>query len=244
MTGALERIVPDATPNESWLASHVARYDFASHYARRSGRLLDLACGSGHGTALLAERLPDVQCTGVDLDNDAIGIARQRYGRSNTTFIRANGMSFLDTAGFDTIVSLETIEHLDHPGGFVERLVWMLKPNGVLIASVPSTPSTDANPFHRQDFTEKSFARLFMGRGLTEIASLRLVDPFSNTPAFTSATMDRTAIVKRMLRYYGRHPVSFVRRLTATLRYGFENRYIVTAWRHLASETPDDYRGA
>ena len=228
--GALERAVPGTSSNESWIAVHVARYDFASHYARPTGRLLDLACGSGHGTGLLAERLPGVVCLGVDIDADAISLAKGRYGRASTTFVRADGMTFEDADGFDTIVSLETIEHLADPGAFVERIARMLRPSGRIIASVPSTPSTDANPYHLQDFSEQSFARLFTRIGFRAVASLRLVDPFSNTPTFASKDVDTGEVLRRMLRHYVRNPTSFVRRVAATLRYGLENRYITTAW--------------
>lgn len=228
--GALERAVPGESPNESWIAVHVARYDFAAHYARQVGRLLDLACGSGHGTALLADRLPSVACVGVDLGADAIAHARERYGRANNTFAEANGMTFDDAQGFDTIVSLETIEHLADPEAFVERMASMLRPGGRIIASVPSTPSTDANPYHLQDFTEASFARLFTRLGFRGIASLRLVDPFSNTPTFSRKSGDKGRVLRRMLRHYIRRPVSLVRRVAATVRYGLENRYITTAW--------------
>lgn len=228
--GALERAVPGASSNESWIAAHVARYDFAAHYARPAGRLLDLACGSGHGTALLAHRLPDVACVGVDLSADAIAIAKGRYGRSNTTFIRADGMTFDDAEGFDTIVSLETIEHLAHPAEFIERAARMLRPGGRIIASVPSTPSADANPYHLQDFTERSFERLFTRIGFRAVASLRLVEPFSNTPTFATKDVDRGEVLRRMLRHYVKHPASLLRRLAATIRYGLENRYITTAW--------------
>lgn len=229
-TGALERAVPGASANESWIAVHVARYDFAAHYARPAGRLLDLACGSGHGTGLLADRLPGVACVGVDLDADAITLAKQRYARANTIFVQADGMTFEDADGFDTIVSLETIEHLADPRAFVERLARMLRPDGRIIASVPSTPSTDANPYHLQDFTEQSFARLFTRMGFRAVASLRLVDPISNTPTFASKDVDMRAVLRRMLRHYIKHPASLARRFAATLRYGLENRYITTAW--------------
>ena len=46
-----------------------------------------------------------------------------------------------DADGFDTVVSLETIEHVPDPAGFVSRLVALLRPGGVFIGSVPTTPS-------------------------------------------------------------------------------------------------------
>ena len=225
----LERLVPDETPDEGWLAVQVARYDFAAHYVVGS-RLLDLACGSGYGTYLLASRHPHVECLGVDIDPEAVRLAERTYIGENARYIQANAMTFSDAQGFDTIVTLETIEHLTHPRDFVDRLVFMLKPRGRIIASVPSTPSTDANPFHLQDFTEKSFNALFEGHGLTRISQLRLVDPFSNTPTFSRKDVDRGAVLKRMLRHYASHPMSLVRRIGATVRYGFENRYITAVW--------------
>jgi 2-polyprenyl-3-methyl-5-hydroxy-6-metoxy-1,4-benzoquinol methylase len=228
--GPLERALPGQSTNESWVAVHVARYDFAAHYARPRGRLLDLACGSGHGTALLSTRLPNVECVGVDLDPEAIAVARERYSRPNATFLQGDGMTFADIQGFDTIVSLETIEHLADPQRFVERLTRMLRSGGRMIASVPSTPSTDANPYHLHDFTEESFARLFTRLGFRAVASIRLVDPFANTPTFSDNQVDRPQLIQRMVRHYARHPASFVRRVVATVRYGFENRYITTAW--------------
>lgn len=230
--GPLERAVPEANPNESWLAIHVARYDFARRYARTSGRLLDIACGSGYGTALLGEGLPQVECSGADVDEEAIWLANGSYVRENTTFIRADGMTFVDRGGFDTIVSLETIEHLDQPDVFVKRLVAMLRPTGRLIASVPSTPSTDANPYHRRDFTEAGFRRLFLRHGLKEVASIRLVDAFANTPTFADKRVNKRSVLRRMLRHYVTNPASLVRRVNATIRYGFENRYITTAWEY------------
>ena len=229
-SGPLERAIPGESTNESWVAVHVARYDFAAHYARPNGRLLDLACGSGYGTALLSTRLPNVECVGVDLDPVAIALACERYPRPNATFLQGDGMTLVDLQGFDTIVSLETIEHVAHPQRFVERLTGMLRPGGRMIASVPSTPSTDANPYHLHDFTEESFGRLFTRLGLRSVASIRLVDPFANTPTFSDKQVDRSQLIRRMVRHYARHPGSFVRRVIATVRYGFENRYITTAW--------------
>jgi 2-polyprenyl-3-methyl-5-hydroxy-6-metoxy-1,4-benzoquinol methylase len=43
-------------------------------------------------------------------------------------FAVAAAMRSADPGGFDTRVSLETIEHLEHPVGFVDRLVPLLRP--------------------------------------------------------------------------------------------------------------------
>ena len=74
----LERLVPDQVHAEDQagaesLGLHLRRYEFAAEHAR-PGRLLDLACGVGYGTRLLADQRTDLQAlTGVDLSPGAIG---------------------------------------------------------------------------------------------------------------------------------------------------------------------------
>ena len=79
---SLERLVPDrrAAPDATGLATlalHLARYEFAAKHLR-PGRVLDLACGVGYGTKLLAERSGS-PVLGADLSREAIEYARSRY---------------------------------------------------------------------------------------------------------------------------------------------------------------------
>ena len=56
----LERLVPDhieAGEGEETLQLHLARYEFAAAHLR-PGRVLDIACGVGYVTRLLADRSP------------------------------------------------------------------------------------------------------------------------------------------------------------------------------------------
>lgn len=72
---SLERLVPEALDprddtGQATLALHLERYRFAASKLR-PGRVLDLACGVGYGSAILGER-PDVTVVGVDVAPDAI----------------------------------------------------------------------------------------------------------------------------------------------------------------------------
>ena len=109
----IERLVPDELSadditGKATLELHVARYEFAARHAH--GRVLDIACGVGYGTRLLADR--GSEAVGVDLDREAIAYATKRYGCAGVTFVAGDALAFQDGAGFDTIVSLETIEHV------------------------------------------------------------------------------------------------------------------------------------
>ena len=145
---SIERIIPaelssGETTGDETLALHLQRYEFAARYGS-AGRMLDIACGVGYGTRLLADRCDPVsRVVGVDLSDEAIAYAKQHYQNDRTIFLAGDAMTFEDGQGFDTIVTLETIEHLPDPTGFVDHLVGLLHPAAILVASVPTTPSVD-----------------------------------------------------------------------------------------------------
>jgi SAM-dependent methyltransferase len=231
---SLERLVPDELAPEDVtggeaLRISVERYEFAARHARE-GRLLDLACGVGYGTRLLADRgAGRVAALGVDLAPEAIAYAQRRYADARTRFAVGDAMAFRDPEGFDTIVSIETIEHLPDPEGFLARLVGLLRPGGVLVASVPVTPSVDANPHHLHDFSERSFRRLLAPHGLGERDSLVQDQPYPLV-AILARREPRLREVRRGLpAWYAAHPGSLARRIASTLRHGFKNRYLTLA---------------
>jgi SAM-dependent methyltransferase len=232
---SLERLVPDelATGDrtgDETLRLHLERYRFAARHAR-PGRLLDIACGVGYGTRLLADDAPGVsRAVGVDVSEDAVAYARRRYARPGVDFLAADAVRFADPEGFDTIVSLETVEHVDDPEALAASLARLLRPGGVLVASVPTTPSVDVNPHHRHDFSERSFRRLFGRHGLVEIDSLRQVQPVRPGAVLARSERRLADVRPRLARWYAAHPGALARRAWATLRYGFSNRYLTVAW--------------
>jgi len=164
-TNSLERIVPDqihetrATGQQA-LALHLDRYRFAATHST-AGRILDIACGVGYGTNLLFDSASGCQyALGLDTDQDSITYASNRYQQQGLEFVVDDAMTFSGKDPFDSIITLETIEHLPDPEGFISHLTSLLRPGGMLIVSVPTTPTVDANPYHLHDFTKKSFRTL------------------------------------------------------------------------------------
>jgi 2-polyprenyl-3-methyl-5-hydroxy-6-metoxy-1,4-benzoquinol methylase len=231
---SLERLVPDrvatgeATGQET-LELHLARYAFAAEQAR-PGRILDMACGVGYGTRLLAERAPGARLVlGVDLSADAIAFASQRYGGERIAFTCSDALDFQDQQGFDTVVSLETIEHVADPRALLARLFALLRPSGVLVASVPITPSVDVNPHHRHDFTARSFRTLLGEHDLRERCALLQAQRASPLAVLRRSEARLKEIRPGLLRYYARNPRALARRVGATLRHGFCNKYLTLA---------------
>ena len=98
---------------------HMHRYVMARQLA--VGKVvLDIACGEGYGSAILAETATYVY--GVDIAPDAIVHAQKKYQRSNLKF--ANGACAripVSDRSVDLVVSFETIEHhFEHTAMFAE----------------------------------------------------------------------------------------------------------------------------
>jgi 2-polyprenyl-3-methyl-5-hydroxy-6-metoxy-1,4-benzoquinol methylase len=233
----LERLVPEQIHAEDRagaesLRFHLERYEFAAQHAC-AGRLLDLACGVGYGTRLLADRRADLtSLTGVDLSPAAIGYAQAHYACERVGFLQADAMSFGSRGDtYDTIVSLETIEHLPDPHAFFDRLANRLAPGGVLVASVPTTPSVDLNPHHLHDFTAAGFRALGSQHELAELASHTQVQRVALAELWSRDRRFRRENLRAGLAgYYLSHRGALWKRVVTTFRHGLANHYLTIAW--------------
>jgi ubiquinone/menaquinone biosynthesis C-methylase UbiE len=157
-----ERFVP-GTPGEIWI-EHWHRYHFAARWAA-GRRVLDVACGEGYGSALLARHAREV--TGVDVSAAAVAHARKAYAdRANARFVEAScvELPFAD-ASFDLAVSFETLEHITGQERFLGELARVLAPGGVLLLSSPdkreySDKRDFANEFHVKELYREELAAL------------------------------------------------------------------------------------
>ena len=240
---SLERIYPndihsDDTHSQAALALHLDRYDFASAHLK-GDVIMDIACGCGYGTALMAEAHPDKQFIGVDIDPEAIDYASQYYKFPNLEYICSSAEEYSSARLCDTIVSLETIEHLVDPRGFVEIILnKLLVAGGKVIASVPITPTKDGNPHHLHDFTENSFLTIFKKNNCEKRESFEQVQPWfvrkiknGNKGSFSRAgKVKARMVVKNILFHYIKNPFSIFNRLISIFRYGFRNKYLTVCF--------------
>lgn len=231
---SLERIVPEALTSgeatgEETLRLHLERYKFASNYLIE-GNLLDVACGVGYGTAILAGNKDVTDATGVDIDPAAIEYARLHYSKGNIRFLCADASQIAAESKFANIVSLETIEHVDDPRSFFSHLVSLLLPGGRLIGSVPVTPSVDANPHHKTNFSRSSFERMGSRNGLVALTSMLQLQPFN--PVSVGARRETRAknLRRNLTLFYLRHPSHLGLRMWSTIRDGFVNKYVTIVW--------------
>ena len=94
-----------------------------------TGRVLDFGCHVG----VLAEHIDPDLYLGVDVDGDALEVARHHHP--------AHRFQLLDHLivddGFDTIVAMAVVEHLGDTDSFFRKTREWIAPNGRLVVTTP-----------------------------------------------------------------------------------------------------------
>lgn len=147
---AVERIAPGFFP-AGFEQEHLARYAWAARWVRGKS-VLDVACGTGYGSAVLL-RAGARLAVAVELSAPALAFAAGTY--AGPKYVRADAQKIpLKNASFDVVVSLETIEHLADPIGFLRGARALLREGGLLVLSMPNKSQTDgSNPYHLHEMT-------------------------------------------------------------------------------------------
>lgn len=161
-----ERFIPGAA-GEIWY-EHWHRYHFAVPLAA-GRRVLDIACGAGYGSALLARHAAHV--TAVDIAPEPIAHARTVYAAvPNLAFEIGDCAALpLPDNAFDLVVSFETIEHIAAQDAFLDEIRRVLRPEGLLVLSCPNRAEyADArgavNPFHVRELYREELAAMLEER--------------------------------------------------------------------------------
>jgi 2-polyprenyl-3-methyl-5-hydroxy-6-metoxy-1,4-benzoquinol methylase len=128
-------------------------------------------------------------------------------------------------------VTLETVEHLDDPLQYLRSIHDRLAPSGMLIASVPTTVSTDGNPYHLVDFTVKSWRKMVGDAGFVIEHELAQAQRFTLRDVIGSKRGARQQVQRSLIRYYLKHPRVAAARVVLTLTKGLVNEYLVVAAR-------------
>jgi glycosyltransferase involved in cell wall biosynthesis len=143
---------------------HLHRYALAAHFAKGK-RVLDLACGEGYGTYMLAKKAEYV--AGVEIDNPTVQHARSRYSKDNLEFIEGSilAVPIESEKKFDVVVCFEVIEHIAEHDKLLSEVKRLLKDDGLLIVSTPNKAIyTDApdyrDPFHVKELYVEEFTSL------------------------------------------------------------------------------------
>ena len=156
-----ERFVPGIEGETS--TEHLHRYLIACEFA--GGKVvLDIACGEGYGSTMLAGVASQV--IGVDISEEAVAHARSKYASENLEFLEGRADEIpLPEGSIDLVVSFETIEHHDKHAEMIAEIHRVLRPDGMLIMSSPDKREYSdvpgySNPFHVKELYLDEFTTL------------------------------------------------------------------------------------
>lgn len=159
-----ERTLPDVPEENYWYQRHLVVYEWIR--ARVGGlRVVDMACGEGYGTDVLARTAADV--VGVDANPDAFEHARAKYARPGVRFERTLIDAYAEPR--DAVVFLQTIEHVTNPGdilghfaglvaGSPRPAIYVSTPNVLTLA--PEGAERSGNPWHVHEYRASEFRAL------------------------------------------------------------------------------------
>lgn len=107
-------------------------------------QVVDLGCGSGHLTALLAEMWPLASVVGVD--NSPTMLARAKARSADVDWIEGDIGVWTPSTAVDVIFSNAALHWLDDHFSLFSKLTGWLAPGGVLAVQVPAN---HAQPTHQ-----------------------------------------------------------------------------------------------
>lgn len=163
------------SPQAFWLeslggASHYSTWVFDLIAKEISGRVLEIGCGIGTYTKMIAPLAESV----VAIDIEPTFVARARSVTSDLPNVEIRLVDFADMVaeeGFDTIVVLDVVEHLSDELTAIEKMFSLLEPGGCLVVKVPAIPflfgEMDRAVGHFRRYTRTSLSASMRRGGLS-----------------------------------------------------------------------------
>lgn len=156
-----ERMVDNVQLSKG-IVEHLHRYALSTELIKDK-IVLDIACGEGYGSNILAKKAKYV--FGIDISPEAIEHSSRKYRKENLKYIEGSALSIpLENNSVDVVVSFETLEHLTQQDEMLQEFRRVLKEDGLLIISTPEKENyskTDPfNPYHLKELSLKEFQDL------------------------------------------------------------------------------------
>jgi SAM-dependent methyltransferase len=167
-----ERTVPGVPEENYWFRRHETAYRFLVPHVEGK-QVLEVGCGEGYGSALLAGVAAGI--VGVDYDTGTVAHAAANYPQAR--FVRGN-LAALPIPGesVDVVATLQVIEHVWNHREFLGECLRVLRPGALLVVTTPNrltfSPGREepVNPFHTKEFTAAELTALLAAHGCTVTA--------------------------------------------------------------------------
>jgi len=126
-------------------------------------RVVDIGCGPGNSTELLAERWPEAEVSGFDTSPDMIDKARKRL--PGLEFSLADAATWTPTEPVDVIFANAVFQWLPEHPAILQRLMGQLAPGGVLAVQMPDNLAEPSHRLMREAASELAFSAKLAGAG-------------------------------------------------------------------------------
>jgi trans-aconitate 2-methyltransferase len=165
--------------------------------AERPRLVVDLGCGPGNLTALLAQRWPTAQVTGVDSSAAMLEAARREYPA--ISWVDADLGAWTPPSPLDVLFSNAALHWLIDHDGLFPRLVRLLAPGGVLAVQMPAnwtepTHTIPAAILDSGDWPPEAVAALARHRVSPPATYHRLLTPYCDRMDIWSTTYQQRVV--------------------------------------------------
>jgi arsenite methyltransferase len=149
-------------------------------------RVLDVGCGSGWATRLMAEKAHDGRVVGIDISDEMVRLARETSASfSNVEFEIASAEKLpFEDAEFTHAFSMESLYYYANIPGALKEIRRVLKPGGFFFTVVdlyeenrPSHQWIDQLKVPVQLLSSAAYRDLFEQAGFTNVQDRRVYDP-------------------------------------------------------------------
>jgi SAM-dependent methyltransferase len=174
-------------------------------------RILDVGCGNGRFLRLLRDfGGPEWELVGIDIDAAAVAECRAQGFEAHVGRVE----DFEDPGrGFDAVIMLQLIEHVEDPVAICRRVEQLLRPGGCFVVETPNLAGLDYRlfrgacwghyhfPRHWNLFSSDSLRRLLEDAGLRVERSESLVSTSAWTISLHNWLMGR-GLPEPVLRFF------------------------------------------
>jgi 2-polyprenyl-3-methyl-5-hydroxy-6-metoxy-1,4-benzoquinol methylase len=196
-----------ATLESLGAAPSVSRWMLSNFVAHLGDRVFEAGCGSGNLTEHLIDRR---KLTVVDIDEAHVRRIHERFGHLENVEVEQGDLQNVDlyerSDGYDSILCVNVLEHLDKPELVVEGFHRMLNPGGHALILVPAHEwlfsDADVALQHRKRYSEVELVEILENAGFDSIA----VKQFNRLGVLgwsVNKAMGRTTITKTQARIFG-----------------------------------------
>ncbi len=126
-----------------------------------SDKVLDLGCGSGSITAVIASKVPSGIVIGLDISNIMLDFARENYPAANIIYMLGDARRLPFVAQFDKVIAMLSLNWVNEQEQALASLFSALKPGGKAIITRPGKKPTNLGPVAERLIKTDRWSHLF-----------------------------------------------------------------------------------